>query len=121
MCQSEAFLCGITEGFAKWSVPQCAPQKPATGHGSHHMGSSEDEQDYEKRGGPAKMVWVVPHTVLLPCILWSMDLMKTPQLSKYSPPALAFPAADPVSERGHLDFPLLGPVNPIFSQGTAMA
>lgn len=85
------------------------------------MGSSEDEQDYEKRGGPAKMVWIVLHTALLPCVLWLMDLTKTPQPSKYCPSSQAFPVADPVSERGRLDFPSLGPVNPVFSQGTAMA
>lgn len=29
------------------------------------MGSSEDEQEYEGSGGPAKMVWVVLHSDLL--------------------------------------------------------
>lgn len=29
------------------------------------------------------MVWVVLHTVLLVCVLWLMNLKKTPQPSKY--------------------------------------
>lgn len=82
------------KGFAKGSVPQCAPQKSAVVLGINHMGSSEDEQDCGKSDGPAKIVRVVLHRVLLPCVLWLMNLKKTPQPLKYCLPFQNFFVAD---------------------------
>jgi len=51
------------------------------------MGSPENEQDYEKKDGPAKMVRVVLHTVFLPCVLGLMALTKKPHsLQNIVPP-----------------------------------
>lgn len=64
------------------------------GLGTDHMGSSEDEQECGKSDGQAKMVWVMLHTVLLPCVLWLRNLKKTPQPSKYCFLSRAFFVAD---------------------------
>lgn len=70
VCVSLKLCSAYHRSFCRVICMLVCPQKTCNGHGTHHMGSSEDEQDYEKRCGPAKIIWVVLHTVLLPCVLW---------------------------------------------------